>query len=219
MKSRELRMIRRLAVIPVLGVAVLSAACGEVARTGRSPAFLIVDSVEAASGAEGTGGTFTGTLNSDVETLVESTVNGQTVLTPTVFNDSGRATFRLALKNPGSIAQPVGPSTLNEITITRYRVTFIRADGRNTPGVDVPYPFDGAFTLTVPSTGAATGTFDLVRHQHKREPPLSNMARGGGARLLSTIAEITFFGRDQAGNEVTATGSITVNFADFGDPQ
>jgi hypothetical protein len=30
---------------------------------------------------------------------------------------------------------------------------------------------------------------------------------------------VTFFGRDQAGNEVVVVGTIGVNFADFGDPQ
>ena len=39
------------------------------------------------------------------------------------------------------------------------------------------------------------------------------------ARTISTIAEVTFYGRDQAGNEVSATGMLSVNFGDFGDPQ
>jgi hypothetical protein len=74
-------------------------------------------------------------------------------------------------------------------------------------------------TVTVPSNGTAVTSFDLVRHQAKREPPLSNMRAGGAANVLSTIAEVTFFGRDQAGNEVVVVGTIGVNFADFGDPQ
>ena len=57
-----------------------------------------------------------------------------------------------------------------------------------------------------------------MRHQNKREPPLSNMRGGGGTQLLTVIAEITFYGRDQAGNEVSVTGSMSINFADFGDP-
>ena len=82
----------------------------------------------------------------------------------------------------------------------------------------MPYGFDGAFTVTVPASGTAQGGFDIVRHQSKREPPLSNMRGGGGAQLLTVIAEITFYGRDQAGNEVSVTGSVSINFADFGDP-
>ena len=82
----------------------------------------------------------------------------------------------------------------------------------------MPYGFDGAFTVTIPSGGSAQGGFDIVRHQNKREPPLSNMRGGGGTQLLTVIAEITFYGRDQAGNEVSVSGSMSINFADFGDP-
>ena len=44
------------------------------------------------------------------------------------------------------------------------------------------------------------------------------MAGGGGAIAIMTIADVTFYGRDQAGNDVSVTGSITVNFADWADP-
>jgi hypothetical protein len=145
-------------------------------------------------------------------------IGGQTVRRATIFNDVARVTFRMGLKNPGTQTAPLGPTTLNEITLTRYRVTFQRADGRNTPGTHVPYGFDGAFTITVTAGGSASTTFDIVRHQNKSEPPLSNMPRGGGAQLVTTVAEITFFGRDQAGNEVSATGLLQVNFGDFADP-
>jgi len=205
------------AFVVVSAVGLVSIGCGEVARTGKSPAFLIIDSLQGAAGV--TPEEFGSVLQSDVETLVTSSVGGQTIRTPTVFNDVGQVTFRLALKNPGSPGAPLSPTTLNEITVSRYRVVFRRSDGRGTQGTDVPYSFDGAVTVTVPAGGTAVTSFDLVRHQAKREPPLSNMVGGGAARLLSTIAEVTFFGRDQAGNEVTVVGLIGVNFADFGDPQ
>ena len=48
---------------------------------------------------------------------------------------------------------------------------YIRADGRNTPGVDVPYGFDGALTATV--SGSTTVGFELVRHIAKEEAPLA----------------------------------------------
>ena len=69
----------------------------------------------------------------------------------------------------------VGPSSANFITIDRYHVKYIRADGRNTQGVDVPYPFDGAITGTVTDDGAIFG-FTLVRHQAKVEAPLGALA-------------------------------------------
>ena len=203
--------------IPVAALVMLSVSCGEVARTGRSPALLVIDSLEAASGAQPDA--FGNVLFSDVETLVEQQINGQTVRVPTIYADMGRATFRLTLKNPGSATSPVGPSPLNEVTLTRYRVRFRRADGRSTPGVDVPHAFDGAATVTIPASGNAAVSFAIVRHQAKLEPPLSALQRGGGANILSTIAEVEFYGSDQAGNEIVATGLISVTFSDFGDPQ
>jgi hypothetical protein len=210
-------MRRAIGVGLCLAATLTVAACGEVARTGRSPAFIIIDSLQAASGADPE--QFGSILLSDVETLVDQNINGETVKVPTIYNDLGRATFRLSLKNPGTAASPTAPSTLNAITLTRYRVSFRRADGRNNPGTDVPYGFDGGFTVTIPESGTVTVGFDLVRHQMKEEPPLKNLVRSGGQNLISTIAEVTFFGSDQAGNEVQASGSITVNFGDFGDPK
>jgi hypothetical protein len=58
----------------------------------------------------------------------------------------------------------------------------------------------------------------LVRAQAKLEAPLKALRNGGSAIVISTIADITFYGQDQNGNQVSVTGSISVNFADWGDP-
>ena len=187
-----------------LGVA-LSASCGDVARQGTGGSFLIISTLEGASGAEPT--EFGGTLRSDVLTIVDES--------PSIFNDVGRVVFRLGLKDPGSPTTPATPSQYDFITVDRYRVQFIRADGRNTPGVDVPYGFDGAFTLTV-TGGDATGGFELVRHIAKTEAPLGALVSNGV--IISTIAEITFYGRDLGGREVSVTGRMLVDFGNFADP-
>ena len=209
-----LRQSSRLAAAAAALLAVSSCA-SSTTRTGRSPAYLIINSLTAASGAQA--GTFGTQLNSDVQTLVSQTVNGAQVKVPTIFNDLGQASVRMALKNEGSAGSPTSPSEANQITITRYHVEYKRADNRNAPGVDVPFGFDGGVTTTV-GTSAVTFNFDLVRHTQKEEPPLRNLVSGGGLGEIHTIAEVTFYGKDQAGNEVSVTGLITVNFADFGDP-
>jgi hypothetical protein len=109
------------------------------------------------------------------------------------------------------------PSTLNEITITRYRVVYRRTDGRNTPGVDVPYAIDSAITFTVPGGNSATADFEIVRHTAKSEAPLRALVTSGV--IIATIAEVTFYGHDQAGNEVMVVGSMGINFGNFGDPE
>jgi hypothetical protein len=155
-------------------------------------------------------------LHSDVITLVDRQVSGQTVQVPTIFSDNGEVTMSLIMRDPGTPSAPSAPSALNQITITRYNVRYRRTDGRNTPGVDVPFGFDGAVTFTVPSSGTVTAGFELVRHTAKQEAPLRALASNGV--IISTLAEITFYGRDQAGNEVSVSGSLTVDFGNFGDP-
>lgn len=211
---RVLSVNHRIAALLLAASALVTGACGEVARTGRSPAYLQVVRLEAASGAQPD--LFGSTLFSDVLTLVRDDKDN---LVPTIFADLGRVEFRVSLKDPGPSAAPTTPSTLNAVTLSQYRVVFKRSDGRNTQGVDVPYAFDGGLTFTVPPAGTAAGTFAVVRHQAKQEPPLRNMANNGGAQLISTVAEFTFYGKDQAGNDVVATATMSVNFGDFGDPR
>ncbi len=107
-------------------------------------------------------------------------------------------------------------SRFGDIIIERYRVTYVRADGRNTPGVEVPYAFDGAMTLRVPVDAPASQQFMVVRPQAKLEPPLSNLAGGGGAIVLSVIAQIDFYGRQLVTDRaVAARGFLNITFADF----
>jgi len=209
MRQAPLRTISRAVAFGLC--VLLCGSCGTVVRQGRGASYLIIDMLSAASGA--TPGEFGNVLQSDVITNV--TVPGGGVA-PTILEDNGQALFRLALKDIGT---PSGPTTNNEITITSYRVTFTRADGRNTPGVDVPYPFDGATTATVKVGGVQTTLqFVIVRAQAKLEAPLAALRGMGGAVIISTIAEVTFYGHDQVGNQVNVTGTISVNFADWADP-
>jgi hypothetical protein len=195
-------------------MAVASASCGEFVRQSRSPSQVVINSLQGASGARPQ--ELGGTLFSDVITNVSRTVNGQQVTVPTVFADNGQVVMSLILRDPGQPGLAAAPSAINQVTISRYRVTYRRSDNRNTAGVDVPYPFDGAVTFTVPSDGTVTASFELVRHIAKDEAPLRALAANGD--IISTIAEITFYGRDQAGNDVSVTGSMLIDFGNFGDP-
>jgi len=189
----------------LLGILILaSVSCGDLTRQGTGSSYLTIESLEASSGAAP--GAFAAGLSSDVVTVVDGT--------PTVFADLARVSFALLLKDTGPPGSPNTPSPNNAITVDRYRVVYLRADGRNTPGVDVPFPFDGAFTVTV--FDRATAGFTLVRGQAKLEAPLA--ALRNNFSTISTIAEVTFYGRDQTGRQVSVTGRLDVSFSNFGDP-
>jgi hypothetical protein len=67
----------------------------------------------------------------------------------------------------------------------------------------------------VPANGTSTLTFELVRHAAKVEAPLVQLV--SSPTFLTAIAEVTFYGRDQVGSEVSASGLIQVDFGNFGD--
>lgn len=211
----SVRLSRALAACALTGLVTLPA-CTAAVKQDAASSYLIVDSLQAAPGV--TPDAMAGTLASDVLTMVKkSDVDGKQILVPTVFEDPAKVTFRLAMKDPGSSTSPTTPSAANYITISQYHVKFVRSDGLNTPGVDVPYPFDGAMTVTVGTSTVSAG-LTLVRVQAKNEAPLKALIGGYGAYHISTVAQITFYGKDQSGHDVSVTAQISVNFGDWGDP-
>ncbi len=183
-------------LLAAVGCAVALTSCADLAQTGSGPAYLIVESVRGGR----VGGTFSNSLESDVDT------NG------TAFTDLGQATIRAEMKNA---IRTTAPTAINSITLRSYRVRYRRTDGQNREGVDVPYGFDGAATQTISIGSSAVVGFDLVRPQSKLEPPLRTLVGKGGLIFISVIAEVTFYGKDQAGNDVSVSGAIDVKFADF----
>jgi hypothetical protein len=201
-----------------LGVAAIVAvnvSCGKVpSSNGRGSSFIVIDSLQGIRGAV-TAGTPSSTLISDVITNVVTPDPCSTAAPcPTVFGDNGRVTMHVVMKDSGSAA-PTTPTPLNDITLSQYRVVYRRADGRNTPGVDIPFPFDSFVTVTV-TPGATAFGFSLVRVQAKQEPPLV-LLKNPLAGVLTGFADITFFGKDQTGAEVSVTGTIQIDFGNFGD--
>jgi hypothetical protein len=208
---RPMRTIIRIVTAAALVFATTS--CGTAVRTGSSAQFLSIDSLLGVRGKSGSGGQGTAVLSSDVITLVTTggTCSAQNPCA-TIFSDNGQAALKLVPKNPLSATNP---SSTEDVTISRIHVEYRRTDGRNTPGSDVPFPFDTFITLTIPGGGSGTASFELVRSQAKVESPLLALQNTG--RVISVIADVTFYGQDRAGNTISATGSIEVDFADFGD--
>lgn len=198
--------LKRGSAAAAIVAAMLSSGCGEFVRQSQSPVQLVIVSMLTAPSTTGAVPTTfqNGPLLSDVLT-------GQTV-----FDDFGQVTLRVILKDPGAPGTPTAPSNLNDVTITRYTVRYRRSggpDGRNTPGVDVPHPIDGAMTLTVQVNQTGVAVVELVRHVAKLEAPLAALT--SNPVVVTMIAEVTFYGRDQAGNQLSATGNVQINFANF----
>jgi hypothetical protein len=204
-------------VIHLAGLAVVVAAatsCGNAVRDGSSPVYLVIDSLGAIRGG-GSAATPASNLLSDVITnAISPPPCSSTSPCPTVFDDVGSVTLRAPLKDIGG-AVGLAPTTNNEVTITRFTVAYERTDGRNTPGVDVPFPIDGAVTGTVPAGGTLTIGFEIVRHTAKMESPLIQLKTS--PNVIVTNAVVTFYGTDRTGNAVSVTGRIQINFGNFGD--
>jgi len=192
---------RRAAALILAASFVALPGCTSTQLQGQSSSYLIVQSISAARGD--TPDEDFPVLDSDVST------NG------TIFADIANINLALGMKDPGSTQNPSTPTSANYITVTRYHVKYIRSDGRNVQGVDVPYEFDAGSTATVVGTGTEM-TITLVRVQAKLEAPLKSLVGQGGQVAITTTAEITLYGKDQAGRDVSVKGTITVNFADFG---
>lgn len=193
----------RIRVAGALACALAAASCGDMTREGTASSYLIMTSLTATSGSKP--GTFSNTLLSDVITVVNNV--------PSTFNDPGQATFQLQMKDAGPVASPNTPSPNNFITLTQYRVQYVRSDGHNVEGVDVPFSFNSGLNATI--SGAGTVGFTLVRHSAKEEAPLQTLQSGSSP--LSVVAQVTFFGHDQTGREVSVSGNIEITFSNFGD--
>jgi hypothetical protein len=212
--TRSLRS--RTSLVAAAALVASAVSCGDVVRTGRSPVMLIIDQLQAAPGGGFGANQFGNTLHSDVIVLVTQPPPCSTTSPcATTYSDSGQVTMSLALKDIGSTVSPNTPTTNNQVTLNRVHIKYVRADGRNVQGVDVPYEFDGAITGTIAGTGIQTFTFEIVRHAAKAEPPL--LALITSPSIVTTIAQVTFYGTDAVGNDINVMGQIQIDFGNFGD--
>ena len=130
--------------------------------------------------------------------------------------DSATATLQAKLLNP----EPLVPqaSQYTSIIVTRYVVSYSRSDGQNTPGVDVPYSFEGSLSTLIEIDATVDISFVIVREVAKLEPPLLDLRAGGDEIVLQVTATIDFYGHDLVNNAVKATGYLSIFFADYVDP-
>jgi hypothetical protein len=192
--------MKRMALV-VVGL--LSVSCTpEWARENDSPVILRISKIQGQAGGP-SAGTAADFLISDVAP---------------VFNDNAVIVFEVIPKNRQQQDVLTGP--INDVLVEQYEVRYIRSDGRNVEGVDVPFRFTGGMSVLVHNLTEQGVAVIVVRHQAKFEPPLQNLrsnATGvfGGAFAMSVVAELTFHGHTTSGKAVSATGRLNIVFADF----
>ncbi len=189
----------------VLGIAVILSAflvlvsCNPADNDSRSASLLLIDNILGVD-ADGANANF---LQSDV---LRS--NGS------VRADTITATLRGEMLDPDPL---LGTSQYNDIVLTRYLVSFTRTDGRNVPGQDVPYPFEGSMSTVIKTGSTASVSLVLVREVAKLEPPLIGLVDLGAEVVLTCTAKIDFYGHDMVNRTIKATGYLTVYFANYAD--
>jgi len=194
---------KTLSLILVLPLLLMLTACNEVENDSRSASLLILENLVGTDAA----GTEANFCQSDV--LKTTDTGGGTVVA-----DTAAATFRVQSLDPAPV---MGASPYYDVMLDRYTVSYARTDGKNNPGVDVPYPFEGSMSTLVPLGGTATVSFVLVREVAKLEPPLSRLVDLGAEVVLTATAKIDFYGHDLAQNQVKATGYLTIYFANYAE--
>lgn len=141
----------------------------------------------------------------------------------TVVSDSVDVSIQVRFKNPNIETVPSIP---NAVRVERYEVRYRRSDGRGVEGQDVPYTISGNVTsiFDVKTSGVNPLSVEVVRAQAKLEPPLRNLRAAsppatiplGGALVVTMFADITVYGRTISGIPVQSTGTLQIDFADYG---
>ncbi len=194
MKNRK--KIHSLSVI--LPVLLILSACNPIEDETRSASILVVERIQ----------------GQDYEGNTADYLQSDVIKNNSVFADVATATLRASTLDP---APMLGTSQYNDIVLTKYTVSYSRTDGKNTPGIDVPLPFEGTLSVLL-RVGSSTGvSFVIVREVAKMEPPLIALAEGRAEGVLQVTARVDFYGHDLANRNVKATGYLPIYFANYVD--
>jgi hypothetical protein len=196
-KKRSKAMIsRRVALVACFVSLIVLPGCNDAIDDVNSPVFLTVAGVEP---------------NSEPFGDVYNSVLGA------FMPDTVQVTLSAHFANQGT--PPTG-TAYTTVQLSSYRVTYHRTDN----GAEVPAGFQGALTATVEAGGGDTVIQGLTICQadQKLQPPLYYLTPfsygfepGTGYTSISCNCVIDFYGHTLAGEPVSATGAIAINFADY----
>ncbi len=152
--------------------------------------------------------------NQSTVLLLVTSINGGSPILSDVRGTNGQIVNCVTSITIANVPKnPTGPTAPSDnVVLQRYDVSFVRSDGRAIEGVDVPYRFSEPMTAMIPAGGDLSLNIDLVRHQAKLEPPLSNIT---GLDIVEMTANVTVFGETISRQTVSGSGAAAIRFADF----
>lgn len=175
----------------VLGMAMMLSGCGQPDYVTDSQASVLLLVVDINEGA---------VLDSDVRLGADSNL---------ICPDTVPITLTVRNKNP-----TVAGGSAGDVLLKQYEVRYVRSDGRELEGTDVPHTVSGGLASSVLVDNTVTIPIEVVRRQAKLEPPLAGIT---GFDIVTMIAEITVAGNTVSGNTVSASGRLQIDFANYGD--
>ncbi|MFQ5743462.1 MAG: hypothetical protein ACE5HV_07725 [Acidobacteriota bacterium] len=204
--ARTTRWLSLLRSAHILALAMVMAGCGASGNIDdtQNAVVLVIDSITQVSNPFG-----------DILTSSGS-----------ILDDTVDVVFSAHLKSPSPPpGSPLDP-TLQDIILERYEVTFVRTDG----GTAVPAGFQRGMSLRVRLTPqgdvilreSTASSLVIAPATEKSQPPISFLIDPGfepstGFVNIQVNATLRFFGRTIAGDKVSVSATIGINFADFGD--
>jgi hypothetical protein len=125
----------------------------------------------------------------------------------TIVADTATASLTAKLLEP--LPPTAGPSYQQNIILTGYAVDFTLIQGAG-----VPPRIEGSLSSIIEVDSTVDVSFVIVTEAAKADAggPLFALRAGGTIQAKATI---TFFGQDMAGNDVQATGDISIFFANY----
>lgn len=194
----------KLKLLVLIIAALALASCQAKEDDSTSASFLVITSL--------TGNDLAGKAGS-------TTVFSDVITNGSIINDSAVAVVTALTYNPTEDSEAHDITYYMNVIVDQVDVEFMRTDGKNTEGVDVPYHFSQPMNMLVEVDKTASIPFILIRHVAKMESPLIQLRDFPSEEfVLQLVAKVTMHGKDLAGHRVApVSGYLSVWCANFAD--
>lgn len=194
----------KLKILVLIIAALALVSCVAKENDNTSASFLVINSL--------TGNDLDGKAGS-------TTVFSDVSLSGSIVNDNAVASTTTLTYNPLEDSAEHDITFYMNVIVDQIDVEFMRTDGRNVEGVDVPYRFTQPLNMLVPVDESVEIPLVLIRHVAKLEAPLLALREvPSQAFILQLVAKVTLHGKDLGGHRVSpVSGYMSVWCANFAD--